>query len=100
MPRDAAAALKGFKKWPGVRIEHGRGPVNARRNLLKQLQPFAPIENSKVRNPVMLPPGRERLATKPEPIGSETFTKRMGMVRVCFCRAAVVGVFCVRMRSG
>jgi hypothetical protein len=51
MPRDAAAALKGFKKWPGVRIEHGRGPVNARRNLLKQLQPFAPDRKLKGEEP-------------------------------------------------
>jgi len=42
--------------------------------------------------PVMLPPGRDRLATKPLPIGSVTFTKIIGMVRVCWSSAAVVGV--------
>ena len=50
--------------------------------------------------PVTLPPGRGRLATKPLPTGSATFAKMMGMVRVCCSIAAVVGVFCVRMRSG
>src|SRR5450759_2225055 len=50
--------------------------------------------------PVALPPGRAKLATKPLPTGSETFAKMMGMVRVCCSIAAVVGVFCVRMRSG
>ena len=50
--------------------------------------------------PVTLPPGRDRLATKPLPTGSETFAKMMGMVRVCCSINAVMGVFCVRMRSG
>ena len=50
--------------------------------------------------PVTLPPGRGKLATKPLPTGSETFAKMMGMVRVCCSNAAVVGVFCERMRSG
>jgi hypothetical protein len=50
--------------------------------------------------PVMLPPGRGKLATKPLPTGSETITKTMGMVRVCCCKLAVVGVLCETMRSG
>ena len=50
--------------------------------------------------PVTLPPGREKLATKPLPTGSVTLTKMMGMVRVCCSNAAVLGVLCERMRSG
>src|SRR6516165_339536 len=34
--------------------------------------------------PVALPPGRDRLWTKPEPIGSGTTAKTTGMVRVAF----------------
>jgi len=40
--------------------------------------------------PVMLPPGRGKLATKPLPTGSATVAKTIGMVRVC-CSSAVVG---------
>jgi hypothetical protein len=53
-----------------------------------------------VLKPVTLPPGRGMLATKPLPTGSATFAKMMGMVRVCRIIATVVGVFCVRTRSG
>src|ERR1700678_2586916 len=35
---------------------------------------------SKRRRPVRFPPGRARLVTKPEPIGSETLTNTIGMV--------------------
>src|SRR6266498_3489703 len=51
-----------------------------------------PSEPSILRNPVTLPPGRARFATKPEPIGSETTAKTIGMVRVCCSSAAVGGV--------
>ena len=44
--------------------------------------------------PVTLPPGRGKLATKPLPTGSTTFTKMMGTVLVCCFNAAVVGVLC------
>ena len=43
-------------------------------------------------NPVMLPPGRGRLATKPARTGSTTTVKTMGMMVVARCRAAVAGV--------
>src|SRR6516162_3571847 len=33
---------------------------------------FPVIEDSKLVNPVTLPPGREKLATKPSPMGSDT----------------------------
>ena len=39
--------------------------------------------------PVRLPPGRARLATKPEPIGSETVTNTIGIARLSRCNAAV-----------
>src|SRR6516164_6495752 len=39
---------------------------------------------SNIIKPVALPPGRDRLWTKPEPIGSGTFAKTTGMVRVAF----------------
>jgi hypothetical protein len=38
------------------------------------------IVGSSVVKPVALPPGRERLATKPLPTGSATMAKRIGMV--------------------
>ena len=38
--------------------------------------------------PVMLPPGRARLSTKPAPTGSTTPTNTIGTVRVACCNAA------------
>ena len=43
-------------------------------------------------NPVMLPPGRARLATKPRPTGSFTSAQTIGMVLVNFCNAPITGV--------
>src|SRR5262245_45883575 len=43
---------------------------------------LAAVVGSTALNPVMLPPGRGKLATKPLPTGSEMFPKMMGMVRV------------------
>src|SRR5215813_4141567 len=58
------------------------------------------IVDSILVNPVTLPPGRGKLATKPLRTGSVTTANTIGMVRVCRSRAAVVGVLCERMRSG
>src|SRR5438876_11941215 len=58
------------------------------------------IEASLSMNPVTLPPGRGKLATKPEPTGSVALAKMMGMVRVCCSSAAVVGVLDERTSSG
>src|SRR6266849_3171993 len=49
---------------------------------------FPPIAGSKETKPVILPPGRAMLATKPEPIGLLAFANTIGMVRVACCRAA------------
>ena len=43
---------------------------------------FPPIAGSKCMNPVTLPPGRARLATKPLPTGLPTSTNTIGIVRV------------------
>ena len=50
--------------------------------------------------PVALPPGRERLATKPLPTGSLTFVKTIGIVRVSASRAASTGPPTLMMTSG
>ena len=50
--------------------------------------------------PVTLPPGSEKLATKPLPTGSETLTNTIGIWLVCCRSAAVVGVIPERRRSG
>ena len=64
----------------GVGVEHDRRPFDARRNLLEQLQPLAAHEAS-VMKPVTLPPGRDRLATRPSLTGSDTIANTIGMVR-------------------
>ena len=49
---------------------------------------FAPIPKSKLTNPVMLPPGRARLSTKPLLTGSTTCANTIGIVLVCCFNAA------------
>ena len=61
---------------------------------------FPPISASKIANPVMLLPGRAKLATKPLPTGSPTSTKRIGIVEVSFCRIAVTKLEVGTIRSG
>jgi hypothetical protein len=58
------------------------------------------IDDSKLVNPVMLPPGSAKPAMKPLPIGSETWMNTMGMVRVCCWSAATTGVVWATIRSG
>lgn len=60
--------------------------------------PLVPYSNRV--NPVVLAPGRERLATYPAPTGSVTFTKTIGTVRVAFCSAAKAEPLLTRMTSG
>ena len=52
--------------------------------------PLMPYSN--VVNPVALPPGRARLATKPAPTGSTTTTNTIGTVRVACSNGATVVV--------
>src|SRR5262249_40125115 len=59
-----------------------------------------PIENSKEVNPVMFPPGRAKLGTKPCPTGSATFTKTIGIDGVSCAMAASAGVAAATITSG
>src|SRR5882724_2845560 len=51
-------------------------------------------------NPVALPPGRDRRATKPEPTGSGTTANTTGTVRVALSITSVARPPVVRMTSG
>ena len=59
---------------------------------LRRLSHLPPMAGSLFVNPVMLPPGRGKLATKPAPTGSPTIANTIGMVLVARCNAAVTGV--------
>src|SRR5262249_57408654 len=50
------------------------------------------------KKPVILPPGCARLATTPAPVGSDTWTNMIGVVRVSFCNALVAGVVFAKMK--
>ena len=52
------------------------------------LNSHLPMEYSKTANPVMLPPGRARLSTKPARTGSPAVANTIGTLRVAFCNAA------------
>ena len=53
----------------------------------------------KLVKPVIFPPGRARLATKPDPIGSETNVMTIGTAPAAFLAAQVGLVPAVRMTS-
>jgi hypothetical protein len=50
--------------------------------------------------PVVLPPGRARLATKPAPTGSTTFTNTIGTMRLARCNDATAGLALAKITSG
>ena len=54
---------------------------------------------AKLENPVTLPPGRARLATRPSPTGSAAFAITMGMVVVAFFAANAGGPPVATIRS-
>src|SRR5436309_1098764 len=55
---------------------------------------------SNCRKPVALPPGRDRLLTKPEPTGSGTIANTIGTVRVAWSMAPTDALPVAKMRSG
>ena len=55
---------------------------------------------SNVIKPVALPPGRDRLSTKPEPTGSGTSTNTIGTVRVARSNCCVAGAPVAKITSG
>src|SRR5262249_46323500 len=78
-----------------IGIENGCDPPDTGRNLH-----LPAIAASWLIKPVIFPPGRDRLATKPSPTGSETDANTIGITRVSRWNAAVGGVPCARITSG
>src|SRR5215472_14530984 len=82
--------MEGMKNWSGTAVaglnssamRTVRGAISF--NSSTHLPPCAGASTVK---PVMLPPGRARLAAKPLAIGSPTFTNTMGIIRVSRARA-------------
>src|SRR6516162_7315676 len=60
---------------------------------------FAHKLYSNIIKPVVLPPGRDRLLTKPEPTGSGTIANTIGTVRVVWSIGPVAALPVLRMRS-
>ena len=77
-------------RLPGISNDCGAGYVW--RDLLEQLQPFSAQTVFHTIKPVVFPPGRARLSTKPLPTGSMTVTNTIGTVRVASCKAASAGL--------
>ena len=61
-------------------------------HVLEELQLFPESSGCRTDCPVMLPPGRARLATRPLPTGSSTPTITMGIVVVASLAASAAGV--------
>jgi hypothetical protein len=66
---------------------------------LRSSNRFGPSSAFWVDKPVMLPPGRARLATRPVPTGSPITAGTIGMTEVACCAAATSAVPCVTMTS-
>src|SRR5215470_7475215 len=102
--REAAAALKGFSQYSAygadVRLNSIAILATGGAISLSSSTHLPVCVGSETLKPVTLPPGREKLATKPMPSGSESAGKMMGMVRVCSSNAAVLRVVLETMRSG
>ena len=81
-------------------IPKDRYSRHARRDLLEQFQPFPAQAVFELIKPVVLPPGRARLSTKPAPTGSATTANTIGTVRVACSNGPTVEVPGARMTSG
>src|SRR5262249_40077840 len=82
-----------------VRVHEGSHARQLRHGLFEQFDPFPADFRVKKLDPVMLPPGRAKLATMPPAIGSPMIAITMGMVVVARLAAAVAGVPCVTITS-
>src|ERR1700682_628071 len=82
------------------RIEQQGDTVDARAICLSTSSHLPAIEPSILVKPVVWPPGRGRLATRPLPTGSATVPKMMGIERVGCSSASVVDVVDERTTSG
>src|SRR5262249_2824622 len=79
-----SSTAPGLPTWAMIANRRGSGTTS--RNSSRRL----PARSVDWRDrPVMLPPGRDRLATKPLPTGSFAMANTIGMTDVaCFCREA------------
>jgi hypothetical protein len=81
-------------------IASDRRSSQAWRNVLSNCSYFPPMLYSYVMNPVALPPGRDRLSTKPPHTGSETAENTIDTVRVACINGRTVEAPWARMTSG
>src|SRR5829696_1002789 len=96
-------------------VEEDADVLDRRNDLYKVSTHLPPISGSNVLNPVVFPPGLERLSTSPAPTGSFTTTNTVGTVVLsCFNalrpgvpfttttsgRSCTTSFACTRARSG
>ena len=82
---------------PGVRRNPTRASLGIASLSISSLLVIS--SDAKLENPVTLPPGRARLATKPAPTGSPAFVITIGMVVVAFLAANTAGAPEATIRS-
>jgi hypothetical protein len=87
----ACAAVAGTKRTP-KRVALGAASLSSSTH-------FALIPSAMFDSPVMLPPGRGRLATNPLPTGSPTWAMTMGIVWVARLSATTAGLPWATMTS-
>src|SRR5207253_9522942 len=97
----AEAQCEELRVGMALRIYPSIGIARVGNDLTKfYVGPEIPGHNSKLRNPVTLPPGRAMLEMKPRPSGATMFTNKIGMVFVSCTSAVTAGVVIPRIRSG
>src|SRR5581483_7685135 len=104
MPREDAATLNGCTKLSIKVADGGLNSIVTRlvfgATSLTNSVHLPPSDGTMGAKPVMLPPGRGRLAINAVPTGSATNTNTTGMVLVACSIAAAAGVELVKRRSG
>src|SRR5262249_19500162 len=89
------ATSTGFAAFRTTATRVTRGAIS-----LSSSSHFAPKANSTFMKPVVLPPGRARLATKALPTGSVTFANTIGTERFDCCNDATGGGPAAKITSG
>src|SRR6516225_5706276 len=97
MPENKGRFTRGLHPLVGAGIAKDRYARNPRREFFQQLQPFGTRAVIQRMKPVVLLPGRARLATKPAPTGSTTPINTIGIVLVSCWSAATAGLLWASM---
>ena len=99
VPRRRVRSLSTLARCPAVEVPKTATRESFGTVSLRSSRRFPLISGARVDNPVMFPPGRARLATKPFPTGSSSCAITMGIVSVASLAVRVAAGPAVTMTS-